>query len=460
MLPNRVSRLPKTNSFFIICLLLIVSAPLSAQYSGTAVVDKIVAKVDNHIVLKSDLEEAYQQALGMRQQTGVVPTRCQVLEQLVVEKLMLAKAEIDSVVVSEDQVNSDLDRRMQYMVNEYGEERIKEEFGKSVEEFKEELRDDIRNQLVVQEMQRTITADAKVTPAEVKRFFNNIPADSLPYYSTEVSAAQIVKKPTVGKDQKESTRQQLLEIRDRIVNGEDFGKLAKEHSQDPGSAIKGGELGFVGRGMFAPEFEAAALSMEPGELSQPVETEFGFHLIELIERRGNRFNTRHILLRPNSSELDIKTAEHFLDSLRNLIEQDSISFEKAAKEYSDDKETAASGGFFLAADGSNRVPTEELDPVVFFTLDTMQTGNITRPITYRMDDGTAAARIIYYKARSKPHRANLKDDYQKIYNAALQQRKQRALDEWYEDTRRQVYMEIDPQFAHCNVGGNGLSQRY
>lgn len=460
MLLNKIFRLQKTNSIFIIYFLLtFASTPLFAQYSGGTVVDKIVAKVDNHIVLKSGLEEAYQQALAMRQQTGVVPTRCQVLEQLVVEKLMLAKAEIDSVVVSEDQVESELDRRMQYMINEYGEEKIEEQFGKSVEAFKEELRDDIRNKLVVQEMQLTITTEAKVTPAEVKRFFNSIPADSLPYYSTEVSVAQIVKKPTISKNQKEITRKKLLDIRKRIVNGEEFGKLAKEYSEDPGSAIKGGELGFVGRGMFAPEFEAAALSMQPGELSQPVETQFGFHLIQLIERRGNRFNTRHILLRPSSSELDIKTAEHFLDSLKNLIEQDSISFEKAAKEYSDDKTTAASGGFFIAANGSNRVPTEELDPVIFFTLDTMQTGNITKPLTYRMEDGTPAARIIYYKSKSKPHRANLQDDYQKIYNAALQEKKQKALNEWYINTRKQVYMEIDPQYAHCNVGGSGISQR-
>ncbi len=395
----------KTNSFFILCFLFtLAGTPLFAQAGGGQVVDKIVAKVDNYIVLKSGLEEAYQQALSMRQQTGSLPTRCQVLEQLVVEKMMLAKADIDSVVVSEDQVESDLDRRIQYMTNQYGEEKIKQQFGKSIEEFKEELRDDIRNQLVVQEMQRTITKDAKVTPAEVKRFFNNIPADSLPFYSTEVSVAQIVKKPIISKTQKEITRKKLLDIRKRITDGEDFGELAKKYSEDPGSAVKGGELGFVGRGMFAPEFEAAALRMKPGELSQPIETQFGFHLIQLIERRGNRFNTRHILLRPSSSDLDIETAEHFLDSLKDVIGQDSLTFEKAAKEYSDDKQTAASGGFFMAADGSNRVPTEELDPVIFFTLDTMQTGNITKPLVYRMEDGTSAARIIYYKAKSKPHR--------------------------------------------------------
>lgn len=448
---NIILQSRKTVNSIIVILLFFLSAPLYAQYSGGIAIDKIVAKVDNYIVLKSDLEEAYQQGLAMRQQTGITPTRCQVLEQLVTEKLMLAKAEIDSVTVEEERVNSELDRRLQYMVNSYGEESIEEQFGKSIEEFKEELRDDIRDQLVVQEMQRKITENTEVTPSEIKKFFNNIPEDSLPYYSTEVSVAQIVKKPTVSQSQKEETRKKLLEIRNRIINGEKFADLAKEYSNDPGSAAAGGELGFVSRGQFVPEFEAAAMKMQPGELSQPVESQFGFHLIQLIERRGNRYNSRHILLKPNSSELDIKHAEKFLDSLRTQILSDSISFEKAAKEYSDDKETAASGGFFLANDGSNRVPTEELDPVIFFTLDTMKVGDITEPIIYRMDDGTPAVRIFYYKDRSKPHRANLKDDYQKIYNAALQEKRRRVMNEWFENARKQVYVEVDPQYSHCSI---------
>lgn len=444
------SRKPVNN--VIALLLILLSAPLYAQYSGGIAIDKIVAKVDNYIVLKSDLEDAYQQSLAMRQQTGITPTRCQVLEQLVTEKLMLAKAEIDSVTVGEERVTLELDRRLQYMVNSYGEENIEEQFGKSIEEFREELRDDIRNQLVVQEMQGKITENVEVTPAEIKSFFNKIPEDSLPYYSTEVTVAQIVKKPTVSQAQKEETRKRLLEIRNRILNGESFAELAKEYSEDPGSAVKGGELGFVDRGQFVPEFEAAAMKMQPGELSQPIESPFGFHLIQLIERRGNRYNSRHILLKPNSSELDIKYAEEFLDSLRTQILADSITFAKAAKEFSDDKETAASGGFFLSADGSNRVPTEELDPVIFFTLDTMKVGTITEPIAYRMDDGTPAVRIFYYKDRTQPHRANLKDDYQKIYHAATQEKKRRALSEWFENAQKQVYIEVDPQYNHCSIG--------
>lgn len=422
-----------------------------AQYSGAQTIDNIVAKVDNYIVLRSELENAH---LEMQRNADRRVNKCEVLRQLVMEKVLLAKAEIDSVIVSEDEVNANLDRRLQYFISTYGRDNIESQFGKTVEEFRDELRDDIRNQLTAQQMQQTITADIKVTPAEVKEFYEKIPQDSLPFYSTEVTVGQIVKKPSVSPKEKERVRKQMLEIKERILSGESFAELAEEYSDDPGSAAQGGDLGFMDRGMLVPEYEAVALQMQPGELSDPVESEFGFHLIQLIERRGNRYNSRHILLKPNSTDVDIKYAEEFLDSLRNEIINDTLDFAKAAKEYSDDKETAGSGGFFMSPDQSNRVSTEEIDPVIFFTIDTMQVGNITRPLEYRMPDGTKAVRILYYKDRTKPHQANLKDDYQKIYNAALEQRKASALRRWFNEARDEVYMEIDPEFSLCDLNGN------
>lgn len=422
-----------------------------AQYSGAQTIDNIVAKVDNYIVLRSELEKAH---LEMQRNANRRVSKCDVLRQLVMEKVLLAKAEIDSVVVSEDEVNANLDRRLQYFINTYGRENIEEQFGKTVEEFRDELRDDIRDQLTAQQMQQTITQGIEITPAEVRKFYNNIPQDSLPFYSTEVTVGQIVKKPTVSPKEKERVRKQLLEIKERILSGESFGELAEEYSDDPGSAAQGGNLGFMDRGMLVPEYEAVALQMQPGEISDPVESEFGFHLIQLIERRGNRYNSRHILLKPNSTDVDIKYAEEFLDSLRNEILHDTLDFAKAAKEYSDDKETSGSGGFFMGQDGSNRVSTEDLDPVVFFVIDTMEVGSITKPLEYRMPDGSKAVRILYYKDRTKPHQANLKDDYQKIYNAALEQRKAAALRRWFNEARDDVYMEIDPEFSLCDISSN------
>jgi len=200
-----------------------------------------------------------------------------------------------------------------------------------------------------------------------------------------------------------------------------------------------------------PEFEAAALQLKPGQMSEPIKTDFGFHLIELLERRGNRYHARHILIRPISSQLDILNAERYLDSLRTEILNDTISFEKAAKEYSDDRLTSSSGGFFLGPEGTNRVPTQDLDPIVFFTIDTMQVGDITKPMQYRMDDGKQAVRIIYYESSTKPHVANLDDDYQKIYNAALNEKKARILSEWFGDAKEQVFIDIDKEYEYCSI---------
>lgn len=444
-----------TNKLSVILITLICSLTLlqdaHAQYSGAKRIDNIVAKVDNYIVLRSDLENAHLEA--QRNAEGRL-RKCDVLRQLVMEKVLLAKAEIDSVIVSEDEVNANLDRRLQYFISTYGRDNIEEQFGKTVEEFRDELRGEIRNQLTAQQMQQTITAGIKVTPAEVKEFYKRIPQDSLPFYSTEVTVGQIVKKPSVSPKEKESVRKRLLEIKERVLSGESFAELAEEYSDDPGSASKGGDLGFMDRGMLVPEYEAVALQMQPGELSDPVESEFGFHLIQLIERRGNRYNSRHILLKPNSTDVDIEYAEEFLDSLRTQIIEDTLDFAKAAKEHTDDKETAGSGGFFISQDQSNRVSTEEIDPVIFFTIDTMQVGNITRPLEYRMTDGSKAVRILYYKDRTKPHQANLRDDYQKIYNAALEQRKASALRKWFNEAKQEVYLEIDPEFSFCDIARN------
>lgn len=423
-----------------------------ASAQQNLVADKIIAKVDNNIILKSDLEKAYLQYIANSQARVGSQLRCQILESLVINKLMVAKAEMDSVVVSDEEVTSNLNNRMNVFISRIGsEERIEEFYGKSIEQFKAELRDEVKEQLVVQKMQTTITKDIKVTPSEVKRFFNSIPADSLPYFSTEVSLAQIVKVPSVNKAQKETVRQRLLNIREEIMNGADFEEMARRHSEEPGAASSGGNLGFQNRGSLVPPYEAAALRLKPGEISQPVETEFGFHLIQMIERRGNLYNTRHILLRPVSSTLDIEEARNYLDSLRTQILNDSISFEKAAKEYSSDQETAISGGFFLDATGSPRVPVGELDPSLFFTIDTMKVGSITKPLTFRMEDGKEAVRILYYKSRIRPHEANLKDDYQKIAMAAENEKKNRVLNEWFDRAKGDVFIQIDPDYNHCRI---------
>lgn len=416
------------------------------------VVDKIIAKVDNYIVLKSELERAYQDYIT----NGGSPSqeaRCQYLAILIRNKLMVAKAETDSVLVDDSQVDDNMERRFDMILGQYGgsTQQLEAVYGKGVDQIKADLFDQIKEQLIVQKMQEEITKDVTVTPAEVKRFFNKIPKDSVPYLSAEVEISQIVRVAKVSAAQKEQTRNQLIELRNRILQGEDFATLAKKYSADPSVVANGGDMGFVGRGMMVPEFEAMSFKLKPGEISMPVETDFGFHIIQLLERRGNEYHSRHILMSPTPSDQDLKDASKYLDSLRTLIENDSITFTKAAKEYSDDAMTKNNGGYFSDPEGGTFLSVDELDPVVFFNIDTMKVGNISKPIAYRTDQQKDAVRILYYKSRIPPHQASLKDDWNKIEAYTLNEKKNNVLYKWFEKARKDVFINIDPTYDYCGL---------
>jgi peptidyl-prolyl cis-trans isomerase SurA len=439
-----------------ICFAVITFAFLAfPKHSAAQLIDKIIAKVDNQIILQSELEQAYLQFLSQQQGRPPADMKCKVLETLIINKLMLAKAEIDSVTVDRETVNSELDRRMSHFVAQVGGDpkKLEEYYGKTVDELKVELRKLVREQMIIQKMQDNITNKIKVTPAEVRKFFNEIPKDSLPYFSTEAEVGQIVKIPEITKEQKLIAKETAERIRERIIAGEDFCNLAKNHSEDVGSANLCGEIGWFQKGDLVTSYEAAALALKPGEISPATESEYGYHIIQLIERRGNEFNSRHILIKPNTSEKDIKSAYKFLDSLRNKILKDSITFEKAANKFSDDKETAANGGIFIdPASGDTRIPLENMDPAMFFIIDTMKVGQISSPMIFRLEDNeTEAVRIIYYKSKIPPHQASLKIDYQKIYKAALTEKKNNAVNEWFDKTKNEVYIDIDAEFSNCDI---------
>ncbi|MBK6267049.1 peptidylprolyl isomerase [Marivirga sp. S37H4] len=436
----------------VVLLAILYFCQLLSGFSQNQIADQIIAKVDNFIILESDLALAQKEYLS-RGYAQSEASHCRVLEDLVVNKLMLAKAVIDSVVVGDQQVDAQLENRMKMMVNQIGsEEKIEEYYGKTLEEFKVEIRDDIKEQMVVGEMQRTITQDVTVTPKEVQEFFRNIPKDSLPYYSTQVQVGQIVKDPEMSREAKNSVKARLEGLRERIQGGEDFEDVARLYSQEPGAKKTGGNIGFFQRGELAPEYEATALRLKPGEISKPVETDFGFHLIQLIERRGNEFNTRHILIMPKFTKKDIDRATNFLDSLRTNILGDSISFEKAAKEYSDDMNTSSSGGYFLDPEsGSTKISVEELDPNVFFTIDTMKLGSITKPLVFNKKDGSEAVRILFYKDRIRPHQADIRLDYQRIQKAALNKKRSEVLAKWFTESQSEVFVTIDEAYKSCNI---------
>lgn len=431
--------------------MLVLTQAAVAQEEGF-VVDEIIAKVDNYIVLKSELERAYQDYIT----NGGTPNdriRCQYLALLVRGKLMMAKAEIDSVVVLDAEVDTNTKQRMDIILSQSGKtvDELEAIYGKTMEQIRLELREQIREQMIVGRMEDHITQDIKVTPSEVRRFFNRIPKDSLDYFSASVEVGQIVKVAEVNEKQKNVTRGQLIDLRNRILAGEDFSKLAREYSDDPSVTGNGGNMGWVGRGRMVPEYEAMAFKLKPGEISMPFETSFGFHIMQLIERRGNEYNSRHILISPRPSEDDLAKATRYLDSLRTKILSDTVTFERAAKEYSDDVETKGNGGFFSDRESNTRLLVDELDPVIFFTVDTMKVGAVSKPIVYRTDEGKDAVRILYYKSRIPPHQASLDQDWTRIQNATLNHKKDRALQKWFQKARKDVFISIDDEYDFCGI---------
>jgi len=425
--------------------------PAPAQDTGF-VVDKIIAKVDNYIVLKSELELSYQAYLSEGNPASD-EAKCELFNRLILNKLMVAKAEIDSVVVTDVEVDGNTEQRMAMILQNSGNspEQLERAYGKSLEQIKLELREQIREQLVAREMTSRITKDITVTPAEIKKFYNKIPQDSLPFYSSDVEVAQIVRIAQVSASQEDEARKRLLDFRERILNGESFMELAMKNSEDPSAQYNGGELGYVGRGAMVPQFEAQAFKLKVGEISQPFKSPFGFHILQLIDRRGNEYNSRHILISAVPSADDIKRADKYLDSLREVIIKDNLKFEQIAKEYSDDEATKGMGGFFTDGDGSTKISMRDIDPVVYLNIDTMKVGNISKPLQYRTDDGKDAVRILYFKRKLPPHVANLKDDWNRIQSAALAEKKDMILDKWFLKARQDVFINIDPLYNYCKI---------
>jgi peptidyl-prolyl cis-trans isomerase SurA len=433
---------------------LLLTLTLIAQDKKGKVVDRIVAVVGEKIVLQSDLEEQFRQIIA----SGVAidnETRCDVVEDLIFQKLLLMQAEKDSVTVPEGQVQSELERRIKFFVSQIGSEKKLEAFyEKSISEIKADFHDIVKDQLLMQTMQSKITENIKVTPADVRRFYESIPKDSLPFINAEYEIAQIVKNPPVSEEEINRVRQRLREFRERILAGEDFGTLAYLYSEDPGSARENGELGFMARGTLVPEFSAVAFNLEKGEISGIVQTEFGYHLIQMVERRGQEVNVRHILLKPKVKSTDMLIAKNFLDSIKTLISTvDTLTFEKAATLFSEDKETKNNSGYINnPITGFNKFEMNDLsqvEPGLFFMIGNMKKGEISAPEIFTKRDGSKAYRLIYISNIIEPHRANMDQDYQKIQAVAMQEKQEKELSEWVNKKMGNYYIKIDDDFKTC-----------
>jgi peptidyl-prolyl cis-trans isomerase SurA len=416
--------------------------------SKGVIVDKVAAVVGKNLILASDIENQYSQALSSGE---TPPPKCSVLEELLFTKLLVHQSEVDSIEIPEKQVQQELDQRMRYYVAQVGsEEKLEEYYGKSIAQLKEDFKEDVREMLLARQVQQGITADVKVTPAEVRAMFNSFSVDSLPLLNAEMEIAQIVKKIEVNEDEKNNVREKIKKIRDRIVGGEDFATLAVLYSEDTESAKRGGELGFVGRNDLVPEFAAEAFNLKGKEISRIVESQFGFHIIQLIKRRGEMINVRHILISPKFSSTDIKKAQSELDSVRNQIVLGNISFEEAALKYSNDDETKLNGGLMInPATGTTKFDVAEIEPGLFFVLDKLKLGEISEVSKQAGSDNKPAFKLLMIKSKSEPHRANLKDDYQRLQNIALQQKQAKTVSNWINKKRKQSYIKVTEEYMGC-----------
>lgn len=436
-------------------LLIIVGFPYITygQESKGKLLDQIVAVVGNQIIKQSDIDNQLKQVKNQLLEEGdsseISP--CEILEDLVFEKLMLDQAQKDSIVVSEAQVEGELERRIRFFVMQIGsEKKLEEYYGKSINAIKDEFRSAIKNQLLTQQMQQKITGNVSVTPAEVKAFYNRFPQDSLPFVNAEVEIGQIVIYPSISKEAKEQAKEKLNTLRERILKGESFNTLAVLYSEDPGSARKGGELGLVPRGTFVPEFEAAAYSLKPGEVSKIIETEFGYHILQLIERRGEQINVRHILISPKFDGSDLLKAKNKIDSVYAILKTDTISFAEAAMRFSEDAGTRDNGGLLVNPQkGTTRFEMNQIEPSLFFVIDKLKVGEFSEPQLFQTQGGKQAYRILYLKTRTEPHRANLKDDYQRLQEAALAFKQNEVTRKWISKKLQSTYLRIVPEFSFC-----------
>lgn len=440
--------------FFSLIFLVFFSVSLKAQEMQT--IDRIVAIVGQNIILQSDIEAQY---LQYRLQGGIKGSantiRCEILEDLMFQKLMLNQAEMDSITVTDEQINSEVDRMISYFTSQLGsQENLEKYYNKTMPEIREELFRVRKEQNLVEQVQQTILANVEVTPSEVKKYYQSMPKDSIPMVNPKYEIAHLVKKPPITLDQKLEVKDRLYKMRKRILDGERFSTLALLYSEDLGSAKKGGELGFHGKGEFAPEFEAAAFNLRDGEISEVIETEFGFHIIQMIERKGDYVNVRHILLTVKVDPEALQTAYDELDSIAQLIHNDSLTFDEAVRRFSDEKDRVGGGILVNPMTGGTLFDASELDQQVSVTINKMKVGEISAPVPMKTSDNKDACRLLCLKKKTEPHIANLKDDYILIRDLAMQKKREEVINKWIENKSGKAYIKICDDFKDCNFNFN------
>lgn len=434
----------------IAAIMLSAFTSVKAQEDGM-VIDKVIAVVGSNVILKSDLES---QIVSLRAQGVLIDdkARCEMFEELLFQKLLLHQATLDSVTVTEAEVESEIDRRMNYFIAQIGsEKKLEQYYKKSIFEIKEEFRVVVKEQMVSQRMQGQITSGVKVTPKEVKAYFNELNEDSIPLIESEVEYAQILINAKESDKEKQAAKDRINGFRDRIIKGEDFSTLAILYSEDEGSAKNGGELGFMGRAELVPEFSITAFKLKNKAVSEIIETEFGYHIMELIQRRGMKVNVRHILIKVKIEEEQMVIAKNLADSIYGLFETDTLTFGELAEKYSNDEQTKKSKGLAVNPQtGTSLFNIDQVNPQVFYSIDKMKPAEISKPVPAQGRDGKKGYRIIKLITKTEPHKASIDTDYSKIQNAALANIQNDVTKKWITGKVNQTYIKLDDDYKGCS----------
>jgi len=436
--------------------ILLLALILTAGHASTqaqVLVESVAALAGNEIVYLSDIENAVNDLRRSGNKQPITELRCSVLQDALISKLFLDQARIDSITVTDDVVEGEVNMRINEVIRQAGsEEMLEEYFNKSMVEIRQDIRNAMKDQQIVNEVQAKIAEKITITPSDLKRFYSSIPKDSLPVVPAKVQLSIIQLDPPASEENKAEARQKLLDIRSEILAGKSFNVLAVINSEDRGTAINNGEVGYKTRGELEKEYADMAFSLTKNTVSRIVETRYGFHIIQLIDRKGDLVNTRHILIMPKVKPEEAAQAISRLDSITNLIRRDSLSFEDAARRFSTHKDSRINGGRFVSANPNARTDwftLEELDREMYVRVRDLNIGEISEPFRATDENGSTVFRIVRLDNELPAHRANLKDDYQSLYNYALMDKRNETYQKWLEKKIETTYIKISDEFRSC-----------
>ncbi len=443
----------KLVNFKTLVLLFVLCTTQVKVYAQDNVIDEVVWIVGDEAILKSDVEEERLNAQYNGTKFDGDPY-CVIPEQIAIQKLYLHQAAIDSVEVTDSEVLQQVEWQINNIIRQIGsKEKMEEYFNKTYTQIRETMRESTRDGLIVQKMQKKLAGEIKITPAEVRRYFKQIPQDSIPYVPTQVEVQIITQEPKIPLTETEDVKRRLREYTDRINSGDTpFSSLAIIYSEDPGSARRGGELGFMGKGELLPEFAAVAFNLQdPKKVSKIVETEYGYHIIQLIEKRGDRINCRHILLKPKVSEKDLSAATLRLDSIANDIRKEKFTFDQGASVISNDKETRNNNGLMAnARTSTSRFEMDQLPQEVAKAVDKLNVGEISKAFTMINEKGKEVCAVVKLKTRIDGHKATMTDDYQNLKELVLGKLRTEKLNQWIKDKQKSTYVRINENWKNCD----------